>query len=129
MTKPPHVVHFPAGPTPQAWARPNDSHGLTLGCRGPKGPEKPPGKEGLKEWERGWKASISKAWKKLRGTVFLNEGNELEGYFLQVLRKEEGEPQRFWSGGGWWSQKRAQNPGSLQHSSRAPSLQPLGLSN
>ena len=84
MTKPPHVVRFPAGPTPQAWARPNDSQGLTLGCRGPKGPEKPPGKEGLKEWERGWKASISKAWKKLRGTVFLKEGKGLEGYFLQV---------------------------------------------
>ena len=93
MTKPPHVVPFPAGPTPQAWARPHDSHRLTLGCQGPKGPEKPLGKEGLKEWDCGWKASISKAWKKLRGTVFLNEGKGLEGYFLHVLGKEEGEPQ------------------------------------
>lgn len=129
MTKPPHVVPFPAGPTPQAWARPNDSLRLTLGCRGPEGPEKLLGKEGLKEWEHGWKASISKAWKKLRGRVFLNEGKGVRRLFLQVLGKEEGEPQHFWSGGGWWSQKRAQSPGSLQHSSKAPSLQPFGLSN
>lgn len=81
MTKPPHVVPFPAGPTPQAWARPNDSLHLTLGCQGPKGPEKLLGKEGLKEWEHGWNASISKAWKKLRGTVFLNEGKGVRRLF------------------------------------------------
>lgn len=49
MTKRPHTVPFPAGPNPRPGPDLSDSHWLTSGCLGPRGPEKPPGKDRWKE--------------------------------------------------------------------------------
>ena len=49
MTKPPRTVPFPAGPNPRPGPDLSDSHCLTSGCLGPRGLEKPPGKDRWKE--------------------------------------------------------------------------------